>query len=191
MPLWAAITCWFWGLLMWLFFWSAFKWRLKGSRWPTVPGKILDREQHFLYHSKAGRVGDPGRDVYAGSVKYTYAVHGVTYTGDTLYANEKTRGDKYELEYIFKKLPEEPPVHYKPENPAQSFLLYPRLDKIIVAWAEKFSQGSCVIGALAIIPSCEKVVQVSRRISPSRSTQSSWQFVDLDLVAGNAVLTGR
>ena len=122
------ITGSFWGLLCLYFAVRDLRWRIKARRWPTTPGRIVDRESSFAFHQKGGPDTGVGQDVYSSTIKFTYIVEGATYVGDCLYPNMKRNlGDPTIVQRVLKRLPEEPPVHYDPSNPSRGFLLFPPL----------------------------------------------------------------
>lgn len=100
-----------------LAFWGAryFSRELRRTRdWPTVPGKILERG-----------IGDPigaGRS-YMPRVKYAYTVGGREFTNDQVYVIRRTGSLAPTVRKLVDGLPDPVPVHYNPQDPAQSYLL--------------------------------------------------------------------
>jgi len=82
--------------------------------WPTVPGKILERgvgeamtvKRNFMPH-----------------VKYQYEVGGKTFTNDQVYLIRRTGGLRAEIQKLVDGLPDPVPVHYNPQNPADTYLI--------------------------------------------------------------------
>ena len=132
----------FWGLLFLYFAVRDLRWRIKARRWPTTPGRIVDRESHFAFHQKGGPSSGPGEDVYSSTIKFAYTVAGTTYAGDCLYPNMKRNlGDPSLVRRVLERLPEEPPVHYDPAAPSRAFLLMPPLGPTAFAL---FGAGLCL-----------------------------------------------
>lgn len=82
--------------------------------WPTVPGKILERG-----------VGEPmgaGRS-YLARVKYAYTVDGKEYVNDQVYVIRRTGDLADKVQKFVDGLPDPVPVHYNPQNPAETWLV--------------------------------------------------------------------
>ena len=120
------ITGSFWGLIFFYFAVRDLRWRIKARRWPTTPGRVVDRESHFAFHQKGGPLTVMGQDVYSSAIKFTYIIEGTTYTGECLYPNmRRNLGDPSLVRRVLERLPEKPPVHYDPAAPSRAFLLLP------------------------------------------------------------------
>jgi hypothetical protein len=110
-------------------------------RWPTVPGKILERG-----------VGDPlpgMTRVYLPIVKYSYSVGGRDYTNDQVYLIRKTGNLAPVIRQLVDSLPDPVPVHYDPQDPSRSYLLVNPMQTVWVIYG--FAALAIILGLLRLL----------------------------------------
>lgn len=113
---------------------------LRSRDWPTVQGRILERG-----------VGEAmgARRSYLPRVKYTYSVGGKSFTGDQVYQIRRTGWIYRTVRKLVDGLPEEIAVHYNPENPAESYLLWNPWGTVLIALI--FGIGAILFGLLQLL----------------------------------------
>ena len=86
---------------------------VRGTSWPTVQGKILERGTAYY----------APRNWYYPHVKYTYRVDGKDYTADQVYQRGRVDGTQANIQKLVDSLPDPVPVHYDPAAPSTAFLI--------------------------------------------------------------------
>jgi hypothetical protein len=111
----ALLTLFFGAVGLWAAFYVFRKVR-HGRNWPTVPGDILER-------GVGDQIGIENRNSYAPHVKYSYSVEGKNYVNQQVYTVGRIGYPREKVLRQVDNLPNPVPVHYNPQNPAQSYLL--------------------------------------------------------------------
>lgn len=113
----------------------------RGRAWPTTEGRILERG-----------VGAPmaaQSQSYLPRVRYSYTVGGRDFVNDQVYLHRQSGGWADKVQSLVDGLPDPAPVHYDPNDPAQSFLLVNPLGTVWILLA--FGVGATVMGLLQLL----------------------------------------
>jgi hypothetical protein len=90
---------------------------LRFRKWPTVSGRIVEREAQARPELAGHRMAQ-----YEARVRYEYVVGGRKYVGTRLRAGTELES-REAAQRDLAKIPDEVTVHYNPQNPAEAYLL--------------------------------------------------------------------
>ena len=90
--------------------------------WPSVTGKMLERNVDLSPGGRAGKTSVPAFS-YEALVKYSYQVEAREYTSDKLYRVGWVTASRKNREKVLATLPDSPRVFYNPADPQDSCLL--------------------------------------------------------------------
>jgi hypothetical protein len=111
----ALLTLFIGAVGLWAAFYVFYKVR-QGRGWPTVPGDIIERRV-------GPEMGVMARGSYAPYVKYNYSVEGKEYSNTQFYLVGRIGNSRKAIQRLVDSLPNPVPVHYNPQDAAQSYLL--------------------------------------------------------------------
>ena len=114
--------------------------------WPTVPGQILERG--------VGEAMSTRGPNFLPRIKVRYAVGEKEFTGDQVYLIRGTGNTAPAVQSLVDGLPNPVPVHYDPENPADSYLIATPMSTYWILIA--FSGGALLLGALQLLTALTK-----------------------------------